>query len=174
MWSCPGSEVKTCISSCLYFAASSSLQPTALSAELGMAYYGASLARQCGETSLYKTKGDEKDQSEFHMSDWMKEKDFGTTGLCYPSKKFHTDLLKMEALFVDHHAGHEDGYNPGEDCVASLAEKINSEFPQYSQKLIQKLARSRTRVHVRALNRAIKSGHFESQRSLRKKIEHQF
>ena len=139
-----------------------------------MAYYGGSIARQCGETALYKTKSDDKDEAKFHMSQWMKEKDFGTTGLCYPSKEFHSDLLKMEAMFVEHHAGYEEGYNPGEGCVESLAEKIASEFPHYSSKLILKLAKSRNRVHVRSLNRAIKSGHFESQRSLRKKIEHQF
>ena len=139
-----------------------------------MAYYGGCLARLTGQTSLYKTKNDGKNPDDFFMSNWMKEKDFGATGLCYPSKEFHQDLIKMEAMFLEFHAGYDKPYCPHEGVVETFRDNLIKEFPKYSQTLLQKLASSRTRVLVRALDRAIKDGHYESARSLRKTNEHKF
>ncbi len=148
-----------------------------ISEEHGMAYVGGYVARACHETHLYRTKFDHnKDPTEFVESSWMKDKDFGSlgNGLCFPSKAFYNDLLKMEAMFEHFHSGYRNNYNPDKEIVAKFATLLSKEFKEYSTQLLKKLAKTRTMIRVRSNQKLINDGHFESARSLRKKVEHKF
>ncbi len=150
-----------------------------LSEEHGMAYIGGYVARACKESHLYRTKFDQdKDPAEFIESSWMKDKDFGSlgNGLCFPSKVFYNDLLKMEDLFKEFHSGYENNYCPDKGVVESFANDLSKspEFKKYSTLLLKKLSKTRTMIRVRCLQQLINDGHFESARSLRKKVEHKF
>ncbi len=144
-----------------------------------MAYVGGYVARACKENHLFRTKFDhDKDPNEFVESSWMKDKDFGSmgNGLCFPSKTFYNDLLKMEEKFKSFHSGYKNHYNPTEEVVEKFAKLLSQDqdFKDYDKLLLKKLSKTRTMIRVRACQRDISDGHFESARSLRKKVEHKF
>ncbi len=142
-----------------------------------MAYIGGYVARAVKENHLFRTKFDhDKDPADYFESSWMADKDFGSlgNGLCFPSKVFHKDLLKMEDMFLEFHSGYDNNYCPDQGVVKTFATMLSREFKEYSTLLLQKLSNTRTKIRVRCLQQLITDGHFESARSLRKKVEHKY
>ncbi len=139
-----------------------------------MVYIGGRCARACKEFDLYRTNGDGKDPANFVESAWMDEKNVGSQGLCYPRRDFFQDLQKMEAMFLEFHAGYSSPYYPHVGVVNGFEDSIQTEFPGYSKVLLARLARTRTMIFVNCLQRSVTDKQFESFRSLRKTHEHKY
>jgi len=73
--------------------------------------------------------------------------------LSNPTKDFAEDLEKFDAVFRSFHSGSKDGLMREPGVIKKLTQKLADTFPDHSEKLLKKFARSRTFFRMRNIQR---------------------